>query len=224
MLGQEGVSCCYLAFREAIPAVSCFRAASATMEYNLDELDANLSAGTNGMDSHDGSTGNTRSGGVARTNTRRGSVVTMPGTRRGSLKGRDDAFSRAGLAMQRHAQYNLFHFELRELAKQLLLQRGETCASYHEYAVYAPPDHDKDGDYRTPSLIASDAEGLQMLRNALRHGYGLNEQVCTLYTGSQWDSTGGRTIFVSRCGCACRLTEPPRRAHLSPSPPESPVY
>ncbi|KAI1637487.1 hypothetical protein F4809DRAFT_604599 [Biscogniauxia mediterranea] len=130
------------------------------MEYNLDELDAALSERAHQVAAVAGPPTN---------DSRR----TAPSTRRGSLI--------PGVIINRSKQYsinelNLFNFDLRELVREILLTSGESQVSYHEYAVYAAPDSEADGEPRSPSIMSSGEDGRRMFQNAMRHGHSLDSQ------------------------------------------------
>ncbi|KAI1843809.1 hypothetical protein JX266_010068 [Neoarthrinium moseri] len=137
------------------------------MEYNLDELDASLSSAA----MHQPSGGGRRPNPV-----RRGSITpNVPGTRRGSLvPGADLGPAATGRRRQpRLHELNLFHFDLRELVKDVLLADGESRVSYHEYAVFSAPD--AIGEPHSPSIMSSGEDGLRMFREAIRDGHGLDD-------------------------------------------------
>lgn len=141
------------------------------LDYNLAELDSALSEARH---QEAAVSGPPRDGGRARTN---------PGTRRGSLvpAGAASARNCAGQPRQSHIhKLNLFHFDLRELVRDLLLTRGESRVAYHEYAVFSPPDEDLSGDQRTPSIMSEGEEALRMFRQAVKSGHGLDNQVSSL--------------------------------------------
>lgn len=141
------------------------------MEYNLDELDASLSSAA-----HQASTGPQNNRGGRRPNpVRRGSATpNVPGTRRGSIvPGADLGPGRR--RQPRLYELDLFHFDLRELVKDVLLTEGESRVSYHEYAVFSAADGV--GEPHSPSIMAAGDEGLQMFREAVRNGHGLDDDV-----------------------------------------------
>ncbi|KAH9990544.1 hypothetical protein F4779DRAFT_256649 [Xylariaceae sp. FL0662B] len=135
-------------------------------DYNLDELDAALSEPRHQAAAVSGPPNEGRR--------------TAPGTRRGSLvpggPGIVGARSAAERKQYRLNELNLFNFDLRELVRGILLTSGETRVSYHEYAVFSPPDSDPDGELRSPSIMSEGEEGKQMFRNAVRNGYGLDNE------------------------------------------------
>ena len=71
----------------------------------------------------------------------------------------------------------LFNFGLKELMGEILLNNGESRVSYHEYAVFSPPDGDPDGETRSPSIMSEGEDGLRMFQNAVTNGYGLDNAV-----------------------------------------------
>ncbi|KAJ8133238.1 hypothetical protein O1611_g384 [Lasiodiplodia mahajangana] len=60
--------------------------------------------------------------------------------------------------------------------REILLKDGESCVSYHEYAVFSPPDGLTDGELRSPSIMSEGEEGLRMFRDAVRNGHGLDNE------------------------------------------------
>ncbi|RYP75331.1 hypothetical protein DL771_002427 [Monosporascus sp. 5C6A] len=140
---------------------------SAEVDYNLDELDAALSEA-----------GHQRAAvsGPPRNNPR---LVTDPGRRRGSLVPTASVISRKCAAHEGEHQppeLNLFHFDLRELEKDVLLTTGESEVSYHEYAVFSPPGGDRDGEQRTSSIMSEGEEALRMFRQAIKNNHGLDNE------------------------------------------------
>jgi hypothetical protein len=85
---------------------------------------------------------------------------------------------------RRGAQYqelNLFTFGVKELTCDIFLVEGEgggggeSCVSYHEYAVFSPSN--PNDEVRSPSIMSEGEEGLRIARNALRFGHGLDYEV-----------------------------------------------
>ncbi|ETS72906.1 hypothetical protein PFICI_15298 [Pestalotiopsis fici W106-1] len=149
------------------------------MEYNLDELDTSLSSAT----THQPSVGpqNNHGGRGSRPNpVRRGSSTpNVPATRRGSLVPSADLAGPVPPGSGRRRQprlheLNLFHFDLRELVKDLLLTDGESQLSYHEYAVFSAPD--ALDEPVSPSIMSKDDDGLRMFHDAMRNGHGLDDE------------------------------------------------
>ncbi|KAI0843392.1 hypothetical protein F5Y06DRAFT_2921 [Hypoxylon sp. FL0890] len=139
-------------------------------DYNLDELDVALSEARH------------QAAAVSGPPTRNESRRTAPSTRRGSLVPGMGAIASATLLSQGRKQsqqhrldeLNLFNFDLRELVRDVLLPPGgESRVSYHEYAVFSPKE--PDGEARSPSIMSEGEEGLQMFRNAVRNGHGLDD-------------------------------------------------
>ena len=141
----------------------------ADLEYNLAELDAALSE-TRHQDA--AVAGPPRKSGISRT---------VPGTRRGSLVPTASVSARNcgdGLPRRAHAhKLNLFHFDLRELVRDLLLTSGKSRVAYHEYAVFSPPAVDPNSEKRTPSIMAEGDQALRMVRQAMKSGFGLDNEV-----------------------------------------------
>ncbi|KAH6646400.1 hypothetical protein BKA67DRAFT_541367 [Truncatella angustata] len=142
------------------------------MEYNLDDLDASLSAAA---------TSPIGPGNRAPPNLpalRRGnSTPKVPSTRRGSLVPPGADLGSSGHVKRRQPrlhELNLFHFDLRELVKEVLFTEGDSRVSYHEYAVFTPPDGV--GEPHSPSIMASGDEALLMFRNAVQSGHGLDDE------------------------------------------------
>lgn len=135
-------------------------------DYNLDELDVALSEARH------------QAAAVSGPPTRNESRRTAPSTRRGSLVPGMGAISSATKKQQqqhRLDELNLFNFDLRELVRDVLLPAGgESRVSYHEYAVFAPKE--PDGEIRSPSIMFNEEEGLQMFRNAVKNGHGLDDE------------------------------------------------
>ncbi|KAI1388187.1 uncharacterized protein F4822DRAFT_428810 [Hypoxylon trugodes] len=143
-------------------------------DYNLDELDIALSEARHQLAA------------VSGPPTRNESRRTAPSTRRGSLVPGMGALSSVTQGQgrqqqqqqqQRHRldELNLFNFDLRELVRDVLLPPGgESRVSYHEYAVFAP--NEPGGETRSPSIMSEGEEGLQMFRNAVRNGHGLDDE------------------------------------------------
>lgn len=140
----------------------------ADLEYNLAELDEALSEARH---QNAAVAGPPRESGASRTN---------PGTRRGSLVPTASVSARncGGLPRRAHThKLNLFHFDLRELVKDMLISTGESRVAYHEYAVFSPPAQEPNGEKRTPSIMAEGEEALRMVRRAMRSGHGLDNEV-----------------------------------------------
>ncbi|RYO93114.1 hypothetical protein DL766_010142 [Monosporascus sp. MC13-8B] len=138
---------------------------SAELGYNLDELDAALS---------DAGHQQAAVSGPPRNNPR---VETDPGRRRGSLVPTASVSSRKCAAHKGERQLpelNLFHFDLQELEKDVLLTTGESQVSYHEYAVFSPPGGDPDGEQRTSSTMSEGEEALRMFHQAINNNHGLD--------------------------------------------------
>ncbi|KAK8034541.1 hypothetical protein PG993_009536 [Apiospora rasikravindrae] len=156
------------------------------MEYNLDELDANLSNNTEtplpkrpSLDRHRTTGGHSGGGGSRNYHTRRGSLMppgvdTAATSTKSGLSG--GSFGLGAGRRSRTSDLNLFNFELRDLAQKVLLTDGDTHASYHEFAVYAPPGKDLDGPFRSPSIMADDDEALRLFRGSIRDGHGLDDE------------------------------------------------
>ncbi|GAP85573.1 hypothetical protein SAMD00023353_1301690 [Rosellinia necatrix] len=103
---------------------------------------------------------------------------TAPNTRRGSLVPPDAGVS-LGLGRRKggsHRERNLFSFGLKELRNEILLKEGESQVSYHEYAIFSPPDAVPDGELRSPSIMSEGEEALRMSRDAVRNGHGLDKE------------------------------------------------
>lgn len=147
------------------------------MDYNLDELDASLSSAVHEAAGSAGPQNRRRPNPV-----RRGSATpVVPGTRRGSLVPTTELGPVPGKRRQPRAhELNLFHFDLRELVRELLLTEGESQVSYHEYAAFAPLEGV--GEAPSPSIMANGDEGLRMFRNAVRNGHGLDDEVGPCWT------------------------------------------
>ncbi|KAI1480459.1 hypothetical protein F4774DRAFT_84438 [Daldinia eschscholtzii] len=139
-------------------------------DYNLDELDMALSEARH------------QAAAVAGPPSRReGSRRTASSTRRGSLVPGMSALSSVAYSPGRQHQrtrldeLNLFNFDLRELARDILLPTGqETRVSYHEYAVFGPGE-DND-ETRSPSIMSEGEDAVRMFRDAVRHGHGLDHE------------------------------------------------
>lgn len=114
---------------------------------------------------------------------------------------------------------NLFNFELQDLAQKILLNDGETSASYHEYAVYTPPVKDRDGPFRSPSIMADSEEALRMFRGAIRDGHGLDDEV-SLPTPQSRHAKGTHTPEVLPLGCNEVHWWAPMQARLTCSYPQ----
>lgn len=147
------------------------------MEYNLDELDTSLSSAT----THQPSVGPQNNHRGSRPNpVRRGSSTpNVPATRRGSLVPSAELAGPAPPGTGRRRQprlheLNLFHFDLRELVQNVLLTEGESQLSYHEYAVFSAPD--VLDQPVSPSIMSKDDDGLRMFHDAVRRGYGLDDE------------------------------------------------
>ncbi|KAI1101173.1 hypothetical protein F4804DRAFT_21221 [Jackrogersella minutella] len=143
-------------------------------EYNLDELDIALSESRH------------QAAAVSGPPTRNESRRTKTSTRRGSLVPGMGAISSASLnqrnkqqqqQQQQHRldELNLFNFDLRELVRDMFLPiGGESRVSYHEYAVFAPSE--PDGETHSPSIMSGGEDGLQMFRDAIKNGHGLDDE------------------------------------------------
>ncbi|KAI0508289.1 hypothetical protein F5B22DRAFT_425137 [Xylaria bambusicola] len=129
--------------------------------YNLDDLDIVLSDAR-----HEAATiaGPSKDGRRTAPSTRRGSLV--PAVTTGGASG--------GRSRSLNHDLGLFSFGLKELMGEALLKDGESLVSYHEYAVFSPPDGDPDRETRSPSIMSEGEDGLRMFRNAVRNGYGLD--------------------------------------------------
>lgn len=158
------------------------------MEYNLEELDANLSNNSEtplpprpSLDRRATSGGLSGGGGSRTQRTRRGSLMPVPDNNTAATSTKSGLSGQTGGrrdgTRSRLPDLNLFNFELRDLAQKVLLTDGDTHASYHEYAVYTPPANDIDSPFRSPSIMADDDEALRMFRGAMRDGHGLNDEV-----------------------------------------------
>ncbi|KAI0873646.1 hypothetical protein GGS24DRAFT_462454 [Hypoxylon argillaceum] len=104
---------------------------------------------------------------------------TAPSTRRGSLVPLSAPRLGTGAARQKENsihERNLFSFGFKELMHEILLKDGDSRVSYHEYAVFSPPDELPDGEPRTPNIISEGEEGLRMFRDAVRSGHGLDHE------------------------------------------------
>ncbi|KAI0193783.1 hypothetical protein EV127DRAFT_250383 [Xylaria flabelliformis] len=132
--------------------------------YNLDDLDLALSEARHQAAAIAGPSSDSRR--------------TAPNTRRGSLV--PSATGPSGGAARRKGgslhERNLFHFGLKHLMHEILLKDGESCVSYHEYAVFSPPDGVSDKEPRSPSIMSEGDEGLCMFRDAVRNGHGLDNE------------------------------------------------
>ncbi|KAK6834507.1 hypothetical protein PG987_009201 [Apiospora arundinis] len=181
------------------------------MEYNLDELDANLSNNDPGslpprpsLDRRATTGGHSGGARSQQARTRRGSLMpvadAVDSTSTKSGPGGDGAASRRSGRRSRMSDLNLFNFELQDLAQKILLNDGETSASYHEYAVYTPPAKDRDGPFRSPSIMADSEEALRMFRGAIRDGHGLDDEV-SLPTPQSRHAKGTHTPEVLPLGC-----------------------
>jgi hypothetical protein len=110
---------------------------------------------------------------------------TVPSTRRGSLVPTGTIATTAGAGNSGAAyrkrnsphELNLFTYGLKELTRGILLKAGESRVSYHEYAVFSPPEADPDGETRSPSIMSGGEEGLRMFRDAVSIGHGLDNEV-----------------------------------------------
>jgi hypothetical protein len=171
------------------------RALNVSMEYNLDELDTSLSSAT----THQPSVGPQNNHRGSRPNpVRRGSSTpNVPATRRGSLVPSAELAGPAPPGTGRRRQprlheLNLFHFDLRELVQNVLLTEGESQLSYHEYAVFSAPD--VLDQPVSPSIMSKDDDGLRMFHDAVRRGYGLDDEVSR--SALQSSSLNGMVTFV----------------------------
>ncbi|KAK9789706.1 hypothetical protein AB5N19_07535 [Seiridium cardinale] len=144
------------------------------MDYNLEDLDTTLSLAASQAATGPGPHNNR--GGRRPNPVRRGSATPIvPGTRRGSLVPGADLGSAQGRRRQpRLHDLDLFHFDLRELTKGILLTEGKSRVSYHEYAVFSPPDGA--GEPHSPSIMANGDDGLRMFRDAVMNGHGLDDE------------------------------------------------
>lgn len=135
------------------------------MEYNLDEIDQALSSA-----GHQAAP--VRGPPDDRAGTR------TPGTRRGSLVPVTTLLTVPGAKKKKEKntqnELNLFTFDLRGQVKDVLLEKGESRAAYHEYAVFSPPIDDPNGATRSPRIIAEGDDALRMLRDAIQNGHGLD--------------------------------------------------
>ncbi|KAI0455058.1 hypothetical protein F5B21DRAFT_472720 [Xylaria acuta] len=134
------------------------------LNYNLDDLDLALSEARHQAAAIAGPSSDRRR---TAPNTRHGSLVlsaTGPSSGASRRKG--------GSLHER----NLFHFGLKDLMREILLEDGESCVSYHEYAVFSPPDGVSDKEPRSPSIMSEGDEGLRMFRGAVRNGHGLDNE------------------------------------------------
>ncbi|KAK6204100.1 hypothetical protein LQW54_008454 [Pestalotiopsis sp. IQ-011] len=146
------------------------------MEYNLDELETSgaLSTATH-QPTAAGPQNNRRPNPV-----RRGSSTpNVPATRRGSLVPSADLGLPSPPAGRRRRQsrlheLNLFHFDLRELVRDVLLTEGESLTSYHEYAVFSAPDGLDEP--HSPSIMSNGEDGLRMFHDAINKGHGLDDE------------------------------------------------
>lgn len=147
------------------------------MDYNLDDLDASLSSAVAAGAGPQNNRGGRRPNPV-----RRGSATpNVPSTRRGSLVPCADLVA-AGSRRRRPArlhELDLFHFDLRELVKDVLLTEGESRVSYHEYAVFSAADSAEEP--HSPSIMSAGDEGLRMFRDAVKNGHGLDDEVSLYY-------------------------------------------
>ncbi|KAI0407789.1 hypothetical protein F4802DRAFT_551243 [Xylaria palmicola] len=132
--------------------------------YNLDDLDLALSE----VRQHAAVAADPASEGRRTApNTRRGSLVpSAPGPSNGAAR-------RKGKTLH---ERNLFTFGLRGLTNEILLRNGDSRVSYHEYAVFSPPDEASDGEPRSPSIMSEGEEGLRTFRQAMRNGHGLDNE------------------------------------------------
>ncbi|KAI1139606.1 hypothetical protein F5Y05DRAFT_411794 [Hypoxylon sp. FL0543] len=178
-------------------------------DYNLDELDVALSEARH------------QAAAVSGPPTRNESRRTAPSTRRGSLVPGMGAISSATSLSQGRKQQqqhrldelNLFNFDLRELVRDVLLPPGgESRVSYHEYAVFAPKE--PDGDTRSPSIMSEGEEGLQMFRNAVKNGHGLDDE------GNFAPAPKGKHLLQGRVRqvIAHRHVRPESEGHTTHSP------
>ncbi|TGJ80651.1 hypothetical protein E0Z10_g8117 [Xylaria hypoxylon] len=103
---------------------------------------------------------------------------TAPSTRRGSLVPATIGGGGGAAGRKRSSLHerNLFSFGLKELMREVLLQDDESRVSYHEYAVFSPPDGAPGGEPLSPSIMSEGGEGLCMFRNAVRNGHGLDNE------------------------------------------------
>ncbi|KAI0442848.1 hypothetical protein F4803DRAFT_345464 [Xylaria telfairii] len=132
--------------------------------YNLDDLDLALSEARHQAAAVAGPSSDSRR---TAPNTRRGSLVpSATGPSSGAARRKGGSFH----------ERNLFHFGLKDLMREILLKDGESCVSYHEYAVFSPPDRVSDREPRSPSIMSQEDEGLRMFRDAVRNGHGLDNE------------------------------------------------
>ncbi|KAI1125738.1 hypothetical protein F5Y10DRAFT_246449 [Nemania abortiva] len=132
--------------------------------YNLDDLDLALSEARHQAAAVAGPSADGRR---TAPNTRRGSLIPpAPGPTGGVAY-------RKGRSLH---ERNLFSFGLKELMRDNLLKDGESRVSYHEYAVFSPPDGLPDAEFRSPSIMSEEEEGLRMFRDAVRNGHGLDNE------------------------------------------------
>ncbi|KAH8164179.1 hypothetical protein CIB48_g4072 [Xylaria polymorpha] len=140
--------------------------------YNLDDLDLALSEARHQAAVVAGPSSDSRR--------------TAPNTRRGSLV--PSATGPSGGAARRKGrslhEQNLFHFGLKDLMREILLKDGESRVSYHEYAVFSPPDGVSDKEPRSPSIMSDEDEGLRMFRDAVRNGHGLDNEALAASTSA----------------------------------------
>ncbi|RYP38601.1 hypothetical protein DL767_002537 [Monosporascus sp. MG133] len=140
---------------------------SAELDYNLDELDAALSEEDHQQAAFSGPPRNIPRLGID------------PGRRRGSLVPTATVSFRrcaADKGENQPPELNLFHFDLLELGKDILLTTGESQVSYHEYAVFSPPGGDPEGEQRTSSIMFEGEEALRMFRQAIKNNHGLDNE------------------------------------------------
>ncbi|KAH8651429.1 hypothetical protein BX600DRAFT_473550 [Xylariales sp. PMI_506] len=91
--------------------------------------------------------------------------------------------SRQVTRIKRQHGLDLFHFDFRDLAKEMLLPEGggESHISYHEYAVFTPVEIDDYEDdwppeYLAYSIMGEGSEALRMFRESIHRGHGLNSE------------------------------------------------
>ncbi|KAI4594582.1 hypothetical protein KJ359_007670 [Pestalotiopsis sp. 9143b] len=157
------------------------------MEYNLDELETSgaLSTATH-QPTAAGPQNNRRPNPV-----RRGSSTpNVPATRRGSLVPSADLGLPSPPAGRRRRQsrlheLNLFHFDLRELVRDVLLTEGESLTSYHEYAVFSAPDGLDEP--HSPSIMSNGEDGLRIFHDAINKGHGLDDEVSRRHSAQALD-------------------------------------
>lgn len=178
-------------------------------DYNLDELDVALSSAHHQA---------AAVGGPPRGSGSFTHSYTNPGTRRGSLMPSDAPQARPTPAVRRQHrlhELNLFHFDLRELVKEVLLTSGPSKVSYHEYASFAPPRSDPGGDPRSPSIMSEGEDGLEKFRQALKEGYGLDNEVRITHSWSARAMVRPYAFPANMCTILGQLYSQPQRTELT---------